>query len=325
LAKKPDDEESPFEAADLALAELADGAFDDAFDAVRMDDGPDLEPVTATSDGSTTPSGMFQRPEPDALADPMNTQEGLPVVTGSMDGDAILSGELETGVGLELPPDESLDDMPPVAPADDDSGLPPDEGTGPMRAVTPEALAAAATAFAAPPATNPGASVPGVPSVPSVSSAPAVPATPVAQSRPASPARPPDANEAEAVQGRLEQLRLAEIVQMMEFGKKTAWVEVEPDDGPPGEVGFRGGQIVWALQGDVDSDEGFCQLCVVETGRFRIYYGFAPQAENVTSPTQFLLLEALRRVDEDSRSEDDDRDAEADLEAAFMMDSSDPD
>jgi hypothetical protein len=271
------DDDDAFEEADLAVAELADGAFDAAFDAVTMDeDAEDAFDLTAPPPGDHSESDSdSDGDDAGGAAEPASYAGG---------GSAPTRAELETGVGLEAPPEDSNEgdaeestlDLPPAA----EERSPP----------------AAAAPVEDPPYLAPEA--------------------------PAAASARPETIEEDAVQGRLEQLRLVEIVQMMEFGKKSAWVEVEPEEGGHGELGFDNGQCVWAIFGDVVSDEGFCSLCEVKVGKFKIFYGRAPEQTNVESPTQFLLLEALRRIDEGNR--DGDLDEEAELEKAFMMDS-DPD
>lgn len=288
MARKPDnDDEPPFEEADLAVAELADGAFDAAFDAVTMDDG---EEVDLAAEAEKAAEEDKRRKEANAAAEA--AAHGDPYKRTPT------QAELMTGVGLESVPDDAGEaaddtlDLPAAEELEQETGpaMPPSSARArPSRAYTP---------------------------------APEPPTAPAAARRSFSAARPDDADEDAAVQGRLEQLRLVEIVQMMEFGKKSAWVEVEPDSGGAGELGFKGGMCTWALYGELGSDEGFCSLCEVKEGKFRIYYGSEPGLDNIESPTQFLLLEALRRIDEDGRAEGD-VDPEDELDAAFMGGGSD--
>lgn len=271
--KRSKKSEARFEEADAAVAELADGAFDAAFDAVTMDDGEEVD-LAAQAEKEAAEKRAAEAAKAEALRQEAPTKGPT-------------QAELMTGVGLETPPEDTNEGE-----AEESTlGLPP---AAEEREPEPEFKTALAGAQRSAHADNDVAAVGST-----------------------SGARPPDADGELAVQGRLEQLRLVEIVQMMEFGKKSGWVEVEPEDGGFGELGFVTGMCTWAKYGEAESDEGFCTLCETTVGKFRIFYGYEPQLTNIESPTQFLLLDALRRIDEGAHDDDDD---EASLEAAFLMD-----
>jgi hypothetical protein len=100
------------------------------------------------------------------------------------------------------------------------------------------------------------------------------------------------------VMGSLKQMRVNDIVQMLEIGRKTATVDVEPAGAGRGGLGVVGGQVVYAVLGSLTGDEAFYTLCRMEEGSFRIRYGREPSEQNITAPTQLLMLEAMRRIDE---------------------------
>jgi hypothetical protein len=98
--------------------------------------------------------------------------------------------------------------------------------------------------------------------------------------------------------GTLKQMNVTEIVQMLEIGRKTATVDLTPNNQPPGTIGTIDGRVVFARFGGLDADEAFFHLTAHKAGYFRIHYGDAPAEQNITAPTQYLLLEAVRRADE---------------------------
>jgi hypothetical protein len=100
------------------------------------------------------------------------------------------------------------------------------------------------------------------------------------------------------VMGSLKQMRVNDIAQMLELGRKTATVDVEPVGAGRGGLGFLEGQVVYAALGKLTGDEAFYTLCRMEEGSFRIRYGREPSERNINVPTQFLMLEAMRRIDE---------------------------
>jgi hypothetical protein len=104
------------------------------------------------------------------------------------------------------------------------------------------------------------------------------------------------------VMGTLVQMPLTEILQTLDFGKKTARVEVYFAD-RDGAVHVHDGQIVRAdaqtMVGDVHEGEAaVIELCRPKDGFFRIHYERNTIDRNVQRPTTFVLLEALRHLDE---------------------------
>ena len=100
------------------------------------------------------------------------------------------------------------------------------------------------------------------------------------------------------VVGSLKQMNVVEIVQSLELGRKTAVVEVQPARGVRGTFACQAGRVVHATRGAAIGDEAFYDLVGVRDGFFRIHYGSEAPPANITAPTQFLILEALRRIDE---------------------------
>lgn len=106
------------------------------------------------------------------------------------------------------------------------------------------------------------------------------------------------------VMGTLKQMAVADIVQSLELGRKTARVELHPmtateESGPDkGMLGFTDGMCTYAEYGGELGDEAFYKLARFTEGFFRIRYGEGPPAQNITKQTQFLLLEAMRIMDE---------------------------
>lgn len=120
------------------------------------------------------------------------------------------------------------------------------------------------------------------------------------------PELPPDLVESEpevpamptGVMGTLRQMAVPEIVQSLEMGRKTARVDLVPADGEKGMIAFEQGTIRYAECGALRGDEAFYQLARHKEGFFRIHYGDKPPSVNIEVPTTWLLLEAMRRMDE---------------------------
>jgi DNA-binding response OmpR family regulator len=101
------------------------------------------------------------------------------------------------------------------------------------------------------------------------------------------------------VMGTLRQMSLPEIVQSLEMGRKTASVDIVPQDGDKGAIAFDLGVIRFAESGSLVGNEAFFALMRHKEGFFRIHYGDAPKSINIDAPTTFLLLEAMRLMDEE--------------------------
>lgn len=120
------------------------------------------------------------------------------------------------------------------------------------------------------------------------------------------PELPPDILEGEpevpamptGVMGTLRQMAVPEIVQSLEMGRKTARVDLVPAEGEKGMIAFEQGTIRYAECGALRGDEAFYQLARHKEGFFRIHYGDKPPSVNIEVPTTWLLLEAMRRMDE---------------------------
>ena len=104
------------------------------------------------------------------------------------------------------------------------------------------------------------------------------------------------------VMGSLRQMALPEIVQSLEMGRKTASVDIVPQDGDKGSIAFEGGAVRFAESGNLVGDQAFFALMRHKDGFFRIHYGDEPKSINIDSPTTFLLLEAMRLMDEEGIS-----------------------
>jgi hypothetical protein len=114
----------------------------------------------------------------------------------------------------------------------------------------------------------------------------------------------------DGVLGALSQMPLTEILQTLDFGKKSARVDVYFAT-RRGTVHVHEGQIVRAelvtLEADFHEGEAaVIELCRDPEGFFRIAYGRSSVDRNVQRPTTFVLLEALRILDEAAAARDGD-------------------
>lgn len=101
---------------------------------------------------------------------------------------------------------------------------------------------------------------------------------------------------AAAVQGRLGEITLPDLLQVLTLGGRTAVVCVSTRQ-RTGWVQVRGGQLAAAALGVLEGEEALDALVGVEAGRFEIAFRDDGRT-NLRGATEYLLLEALRRRDE---------------------------
>jgi CheY-like chemotaxis protein len=111
----------------------------------------------------------------------------------------------------------------------------------------------------------------------------------------------PIAGEPTGVMGTLKQMGVAEIIQSLNLGRKTAVIELTIRETVPANIGVAEGEVVSCTFGESEvGEEAFYALAPEEEGFFRIRYGQTPPTKNVSRGTTFLLLEAMRRLDENA-------------------------
>jgi hypothetical protein len=100
------------------------------------------------------------------------------------------------------------------------------------------------------------------------------------------------------VMGTLKQMSVVDVLQTLEIGKKSARVDVHLGDGDKGTLHIHDGQIVHATTNTLTGEKAVFALVRKRDGLFRIHYEREACVTNVTRPTQFVLLEAMRQIDE---------------------------
>lgn len=105
------------------------------------------------------------------------------------------------------------------------------------------------------------------------------------------------ASAAPALTGDLAQLPLPDLVQTLSLGGRTAAVRVVIG-GREGVLGLTGGQLAHASLADATGNEALRVLMGADEGSFSVNFSHAPLPRNLDGSTEWLILEALRRVDE---------------------------
>lgn len=114
--------------------------------------------------------------------------------------------------------------------------------------------------------------------------------------------------------GNIEDVPMAELVQLMCATRRTAEVELRHLGRYLGSLGFAEGRAISAVTVDgVGGVEAFYALAGLEVGAFAVRYNRRTTDENLTGDTLFLLLESARRVDEARRGPEPEPEPEFDL------------
>lgn len=93
---------------------------------------------------------------------------------------------------------------------------------------------------------------------------------------------------------------MPDILQMVSSNQLTGTFEVELGD-RKAILYFLDGQAIHGISGTSSGEEAFYAAFLMANGRFRFKASRDPApAHTITANTQFLILEALRRIDEQS-------------------------
>jgi response regulator RpfG family c-di-GMP phosphodiesterase len=100
--------------------------------------------------------------------------------------------------------------------------------------------------------------------------------------------------------GRLEDFGIADILQILNLGRKTARVDIIRER-TRGTIYLQNGNVIHASTGDLKGKEAFLHMMQWETGVFNIHHGQSTEEVNIKMDTVHLLLEAARVLDERGR------------------------
>jgi response regulator RpfG family c-di-GMP phosphodiesterase len=112
-------------------------------------------------------------------------------------------------------------------------------------------------------------------------------------------ARARDASPGRRVLGSLAEMAVADVVEILSKGKKTGALRLSPAAAARGDVWLDGGRIVHATcPPTLAGQEALFSLLRVREGEFAFEAGVPAPTRSIDAPTEWLLLEAMRRMDE---------------------------
>jgi response regulator RpfG family c-di-GMP phosphodiesterase len=99
------------------------------------------------------------------------------------------------------------------------------------------------------------------------------------------------------VSGTLEEMAIPDLIQVLSSGQKTAELKLT-NRGMEGSIYLKDGNIVHASFGRFKGEDAFYNLMKWNSGGFQIIPKKDVAEKSINKPNDFLLLEALRRIDE---------------------------
>ena len=99
------------------------------------------------------------------------------------------------------------------------------------------------------------------------------------------------------VSGRLRELGLPDMVQVLFHGRKSGNLKIRAPGGS-GEIHFLDGDVANALWGELRGEEAFYAMLRLTDGEFGLDPSFRAQSRVIQASSEALLLEGMRRMDE---------------------------
>lgn len=102
------------------------------------------------------------------------------------------------------------------------------------------------------------------------------------------------------VSGSLREMSLSDVVQLLANGRKSGKLQINAS-GLSGEIGFAEGHVFEASFGQAVGEEAVYAMIVLEDGEFALDTTYVPKRNLVNVSAESLLLEGMRRMDEQRR------------------------
>lgn len=106
-------------------------------------------------------------------------------------------------------------------------------------------------------------------------------------------------NEKDGLRGRLQDLPLADLIQTLTLGGRTAAIRIR-DGLESGTLHVVRGQLTHALYMDLEGEAALRRMVSLPSGDFQVDFNVSGPEPNLRGASEWLLLEALRITDEDT-------------------------
>ncbi len=101
----------------------------------------------------------------------------------------------------------------------------------------------------------------------------------------------------EGIKGRLKDMSLVDIIQVLYLGRRTAAVNTGSEGGA-GSIFLENGNVVHARFRELSGEAALYELLAWKDGEFEIEMDVKPEARTIAANVEHLLLEGMKRLDE---------------------------
>lgn len=101
--------------------------------------------------------------------------------------------------------------------------------------------------------------------------------------------------------GRVQDMPVVDVIQTIEISRKSGVIQFVGDRGRQAAIYFRDGRVIDAEAGALQGEDAVYRLLTWSDGEFEVVFRTVRRREVITTSSQGLLMEGMRRLDEWSR------------------------
>ena len=101
----------------------------------------------------------------------------------------------------------------------------------------------------------------------------------------------------EGIKGRIRDMSLVDIIQVLTMGRRTAAVNIGSEEGA-GRIFVENGNVIHARFRELSGEEALYNLLAWRDGEFEVEMNAKPEKKTISAGAEALLLEGMKRLDE---------------------------
>ena len=101
--------------------------------------------------------------------------------------------------------------------------------------------------------------------------------------------------------GRLSDMAVVDLIQTIEISRKSGVIQFTGEVGRQAAIYFRDGKVIDAEAGPLQGEDAVYRLLTWNDGAFEVVFRTVRRRDVITTPSQGLLMEGMRRLDEWTR------------------------
>lgn len=105
----------------------------------------------------------------------------------------------------------------------------------------------------------------------------------------------------EGIKGRLKDISMIDIIQVLNMGRRTAAVNVGSEQGAA-SIFVENGNIVHARFRDVVGEDALYAVLLWKDGEFEVQMDVVAKEKTISAGVEALLLEGMKRLDENKKT-----------------------